>query len=218
MQITTVAFIDDHPVMREGVSAALERRKRYSLVASGSSAADIQAILVEHHPDILIVDLGMPGDAFEAIARAKGLAPSTKILVFTASTDVEDALHAFDAGAVGYALKRNAIDQLDDAMETVLRGDIYITSSMSADVMRALKEKSAKAQSDHMYGLSSRECEVVSSLMRGQKNIEIASIMKLSEKTIKNYMTALMRKFNVKNRLELMLSLQKLSKKKPERS
>ena len=218
MPTTTVAFIDDHPVLHDGISAVFEQKSQYSLVAFGTSAADVSKILAEHHPDIMIVDIGMPGDAFGAIAEASGAASSTKIIVFTASTSVEDALHAFDAGAVGYALKRHAIDQLDDAIEAVVRGDIYITSSMSAAVMQALKEKTARASADYMRDLNQKEEDIVGLLLCGKKNSEIASIMNLSEKTIKNYMTSLMQKFNVKSRLELLISAQNIYQKPPQKN
>lgn len=213
MQMVTVAFIDDHPVMHEGLSAVFERSKRYSLIASGSAAADIPIILAKHHPDIIIVDLGMPGDVFGTIADTKEAYPCAKIIVFTASTDIEDALHAFDVGAVGYALKRHAIDQLDGAIETVLRGDIYITPSMSVAFMQALKDKSANTQTDHTHDLSRREIQIINSVMLGKRNSEIASMMNLSEKTIKNYMSRIMQKFDVRNRLELMLALRGLGRK-----
>lgn len=210
MQVVTIAFIDDHPVMHEGLSAVFESRKKYSLIASGTAAADIPIILANHHPDVIIVDLGMPGDAFAAISNAKAIFPAAKIIVFTASTEIEDALHAFDVGAVGYALKRHAIDQLDDAIEAALRGDIYISPSMSVAFMQALKEKTTNTQIEHKYGLSAREIQIVSSVMSGKKNSEIAANMNLREKTIKNYMSRIMHKFNVRNRLELMLSLRGL--------
>ena len=204
----TVAFIDDHPVLHDGVSAIFERKSEYSLVAFGTSAMDICRILTEYHPDIIIVDIGMPGDTFGAIAEACMVASSIKIIVLTASTNVDDAVRAFDVGAVGYVLKRDAIDQLGDAIEFAVRGDVYITSSMLPGVMQALKGKNKPvACVEYSQNLTKKEIEIVKLLVLGKKNSEIATNMRLSEKTIKNYMTEIMQKFNVKNRLALMIEV-----------
>src|SRR5687767_4045210 len=102
---TRIAFVDDHPTLLRGMASLFASDDRYTIVGTGSSADDAVDIAVEQSPDVLIVDLSMPGDIFAAVASIAEQAPQTKILVFTAYADVDKALRIIDAGAHAFVLK-----------------------------------------------------------------------------------------------------------------
>ncbi|TCR68509.1 response regulator transcription factor [Bosea sp. BK604] len=207
----SIAVVDDHPLLMEGLAALMQRKPGFSLTAAGAAASDIYAITAKHRPDAMIVDLNMPGDAFQAIADAARAAPEMKIVVFTASTNTDHAIHALEAGAKAYVLKGSPADELIEAIETACRGEIYITACFAAKVISALQNKAQEKKAAQGAKLSVREDQIVRLLLCGKQNREIARALSLSEKTVKGYMTHLMQKLNARNRLEVVIAAQKLN-------
>ena len=206
----SVAIVDDHPMLLEGIAALLKRWGGFTLAATGIAADDIVSIARTHHPDQMIVDLGMPGDAFQAISDAMKIAPGTKIIVFTASSSTEDAIKALDIGARGYVLKGSPAEDLFQALQAVQQDDVYVTPAFATKVIYALKDQTLKRQKAITDRLSVREEQVVRLLLLGKKNNEIAHELSLSDKTVKTYMTSLMAKLNARNRLEAVIAAQRL--------
>ncbi|MGO4404682.1 response regulator [Bosea sp. RAF48] len=206
----SIAIVDDHPLLAEGISAVLSRRDNYLVVETGASAADIAEILSRRACDVLIVDLNMPGDVFGAIAELREIAPACRVVVFTASTETEHAVKALGAGAAGYVLKGSSASELLDAVEAALRGEVYITPAFAAKVIGALNNKAVEKQALLSAKLSVREEQIVRLLLCGKQNREIARSLDLSEKTVKSYMTNLMAKLRARNRLEVVIAAQKL--------
>lgn len=180
------------------------------VVSLGACASDLVTIVDTKHPDIMLVDLNMPGDAFAAIEDVSGRASDTKIIVFTASTSSDHAVRALSAGAAGFVLKGSQATELVEAIDTARRGDVFITPSFAARVISALHAKTAerRAQQNEVR-LSVREEQIVKLLLCGKQNREIASALDLSEKTVKSYMTNLMAKLHARNRLEVVIAAQK---------
>lgn len=135
----SIAIVDDHPMLMEGIAALLERQGGFTLTATGTAAGDIVSITSVHHPDEMIVDLNMPGDVFQAIADALRIAPETKIIVFTASTSPDDAIRVLDAGAKGYVLKGSPGDDLIRALQAAQQNDIYVSPSIASRLIYAFK-------------------------------------------------------------------------------
>lgn len=210
MKDISVAIVDDHPLLAEGLAMVLSRRPGFNVVTAGSSAPDIAEILRKDAPDILIVDLNMPGDVFAAIREARELAPHCKIVVFTASIDTDHAVKALGAGAAGYVLKGSTASELIEAIESAVRGEVHITPSFAAKVIGALNNKAAEKRAAESTKLSVREEQIVRLLLCGKQNREIARTLDLSEKTVKSYMTNLMTKLHARNRLEVVIAAQKL--------
>ncbi|MGO4665134.1 response regulator [Bosea sp. 2YAB26] len=206
----SIAVVDDHPLLTEGIVALLQRKGGFSLVATGSAADHITTITETHQPDAMIVDLNMAGDAFQAISDASKAAPHMKMVVFTASTSTDHAIQALDAGASGYVLKGSPADDLFDAIEAARRGEIYITPAFATKVIGALQSKALEKRAAQSTRLSVREDQIVRLLLCGKQNREIARALSLSEKTIKGYMTNLMHKLNARNRLEVVIAAQRL--------
>lgn len=206
----SIAIVDDHPLLAEGIAAALSRRENYDVVENGISAADVVGIPGRRICDVMIVDLNMPGDVFTAIADLRDIAPACRVVIFTASTETEHAVRALGAGAAGYVLKGSSAGELIEAIEAALRGEVYITPSFAAKVIGALNQKAKDKQAVISTKLSVREEQIVRLLLCGKQNREIARSLDLSEKTVKSYMTNLMTKLRARNRLEVVIAAQKL--------
>ncbi|KQQ49171.1 two-component system response regulator [Rhizobium sp. Leaf311] len=209
MSPISVALVDDHPLMLAGLTEILRKQPAFSVTATGSSADDILDIGLRLAPDVFVVDLMMPGNIFEAIAKLVEKV-RTKILVFTAMTGSDYAVRALNAGASGYVLKGSSAQELLQAIATVHRGDMFITPAFACKVIEELKLASLKKITGAEVKLSIREGQIIRMLLRGFTNRQIAADLQIGEKTVKNYMTILMQKLNVRNRLEVLLAAQKL--------
>ncbi|MGO4671164.1 LuxR C-terminal-related transcriptional regulator [Bosea sp. 2RAB26] len=211
MQDRSVAIVDEHPVLREGIAALLERCGGFTLAATGNVADDMVSITSSHRPDDMIVDLGMAGDVYRAIADAMRIAPTMKIIVFTASVSTDDAIRALGAGAKGYVLKSSPAEDLIHALQSAQRNDVYVSPSFANKLICALKDKTLERNKPACNRLSVREEQIVRLLLCGKMNSEIARELSLSTKTIKGHMTALMAKLNARNRLEVVIAAQSLA-------
>ncbi|MEP3329236.1 response regulator transcription factor [Sedimentitalea sp.] len=200
----TVAVVDDHPMLLEGLKAIFQDNEAYRVLSTGNCADDAIRIATSTEPDVLILDLNLPGDAFEAIARIVSSASVTRIVAFTASANIQHAVLALNKGASGYVLKGSTDKELFGALDTVLAGDSYITPGFAGKVISALSTGQEKTR------LSAREDQVVKLLLGGRTNREIGQELRLSEKTVKQYMSQLMQKLEVRNRVEVVLAAQQL--------
>jgi DNA-binding NarL/FixJ family response regulator len=205
---TRIAFVDDHPTLLRGMASLFASDDRYTIVGTGSSADDAVELAVEHSPDVLIVDLSMPGDIFAAVASIAEQAPQTKILVFTAYADVDKALRVIDAGAHAFVLKGRPSEDLYEAIDAIGSGELYISPGFSQHVMTGFRNRTRREKELSAARLSAREQQIVKCLLEAKTNKEIARTLGLSEKTVKHYMTNLMTKLKVKSRLEVVLAAQ----------
>lgn len=210
MNAIRIAFVDDHPTLLRGIAALFSSDDgRYDIVGTGSSATDAVALAAEHAPDILTLDLSMPGDALVAIRTIVEHGP-TKVIVFTAFANVELALKALDAGAHAFVLKGRPSEDLYAAMDSVMAGELFVSPDFSQKLMAAFRNRTKREKELQSARLSAREQQLVECLFEAKTNKEIARTLQLSEKTVKHYMTNLMNKLKVKNRLEVVLAAQAL--------
>lgn len=210
MSRVSVALVDDHPLMIEAVFSLLSRFESFEIVATGTSAKDVIEIGTLVRPHVMVVDLGMPGDVFGAISTVTSLSTATKFIAFTASNGVECAIRALDSGASGYVLKGSSSEELIEAITSVRSGETYITRNFATQVIAALRDTSLRRKAAEAVKLSIREQQIVRLLLKGKTNKEIAQAINISEKTVKHYMTILMQKLQVRNRLEVVIAAQKL--------
>jgi DNA-binding NarL/FixJ family response regulator len=218
MSTVSIALVDDHPLMIEGIVTLLSRAQGLEVLSTGSTARDIIDIASRFHPDVIIVDLSMSGDVYAAITTSIRVSPNTKIVAFTAAPGVDSAIRALDAGANGYVLKGSSARELLQAVESVCHGETYITQSFASQVIAALRNASLRRVAAEAVRFSIREDQIVRLLLRGKTNREIAVSLKISEKTVKNYMTILMQKLNARNRLEVVIAAQALTEREPDGS
>lgn len=207
-----VAIFDDHPILLAGIASLLQDWRNGELVGSGRSACELYEVVSRTGADVAVVDMRMPGSPIEAIADLATRLPHVRILAFTASTNIDLAVAALEAGCTGYLLKGCTVDELKLAIETVHAGETFITPAMAAKVIAALRAQSMPKPSSEQVRLSSREEQVLKLLLRGGTNKEIGRALSISDKTVKHYMTILMQKLNARNRIEAVLAAQQLEK------
>jgi len=207
-----LAFVDDHPTLLTGLAVIFAEDARYEIVATGASAHDAIDIARDKRPEVMILDLSMPGDVFAAIDSFAHDVPTKKLVVFTAFASVDLALRALDAGAHGFVLKGRPAEDLYEAIDAVSRGELYVSPDFSQRVMAGFRNKSRR-DTGPTAKLSDRELQLIDCLLKGQSNKEIAHELQLAEKTVKHYMSNLMTKLKVKNRLEVLLVAQELRRK-----
>lgn len=206
----SVAIVDHHPITLEALVSVIGRNADLELLGTGSAVPDILQLATDCRPDILIVEVGMPGNAFEAITSVVNGLPTVKVVAFTGVVGVASAIRALDAGAVGFVLKAAQSCELIEAIEAVARGENYITRSFASQVIAGLRDETLRRKAAAIINLTIREEQIVKLLVRGNTNKEIAARLKLSDKTVKHYMTILMQKMNARNRLEVVVAAQKM--------
>lgn len=155
----------------------------------------------------MVCDLGLPGDVIEAIRQLVRERCRTRIIVYTASTQMESCVAALEAGARGYVLKGSHGSELFTAISEVAAGQTFITPVFASAVIMAMRRVPTRPADDP--GLTRREDQIVDELMLGLSNREIAVKLQMSEKTVKYHMTQIMQKLNVRNRLEVVIEAQR---------
>ncbi|AHF88132.1 chemotaxis protein CheY (plasmid) [Rhizobium leguminosarum bv. trifolii WSM1689] len=166
----------------------------FVVVGEGASADDAATLAASHRPDVLLLDVSMPGGGIEAISEIVVGSPQTKVLMLTASEDVDPLIASLRRGAAGYVVKGIGSRGLADAIRTVVGGSRYISPSMRAKLEKTLLDRPAY--------LTPRETEVMELVAEGLTNKYIARRLDLQEKTIKHHMTEILFKLAASNRTE----------------
>jgi len=200
-----VAVFDDHPLYRQGVVAAISSQDRMQVIAEGSTAEEAVAACVGELPDIVILDVRMPGTGFAAATQIGQECPATKIVMLTVSEDDEDVLGAFRVGARAYVLKGVAGEELIGILESVHRGEVYVPQSLASRVLADMGSATTGRAEGLLGHLSDRERQILERVASGDSNKEIAYDLKISEKTVKHYMTNILQKLHARNRVEAAL-------------
>lgn len=206
----SVAFVDDHPILLEGLVSLYSNKKDLKIVGQGQNAVDAIKITEQLSPNVIVVDLSMPGDSMAAIEVIIQTMPDTKVVIFTATASIETAVKALNCGVSGYVLKGSSSTDLHDAIVAAHNGDTYMTPGFATKVIISMKAAQTRQKALQQKRLSVREEQIVSHLMRGQTNREIVRSLDISEKTVKHYMTILMQKLDVRNRVEAVIAAQKI--------
>jgi len=205
-----VAVVDDHPIFREGVAFTIRSSQAFEIVAEGSSADDAIRIAKDLLPDVILLDVSMPGGGIEAARVISAACPVVKVIMLTVSEQEEDVTQALEAGANGYILKGTSGTDLLTTLQSVSRGESYVSPGLAARLlavsMRNVRQQTRPAE---QVDLTKREEQILELVARGLTNKEIANTLNISEKTVKHYMTNVMQKLQVRNRVEAVLALQK---------
>ncbi len=210
MESISVALVDDHPLMLAGLVDLFQLSEGFTVAATGTKASDVLKISTEVAPDVFVVDLMMPGNIFEVVAKIVATSLKTKFLAFTALARSDYAVRALSVGASGYVLKGSDAGELIQGVRAVHNGDTFITPAFAGKVIEEMKINSLRKMATGSVKLSSREGQIVGMLLRGATNKQIAADLQIGEKTVKNYMTILMQKLHARNRLEVLIAAQKL--------
>jgi DNA-binding NarL/FixJ family response regulator len=200
-----IAVVDDHPLFREGVIRSLSECPGLEIVAEGASRDEAIAIAADVAPDVLLMDISMPGSGLQAIAGVLEKQPSAKIVMLTVSEASEDLALALRRGAKGYVLKGVGSQVLAEVVRTVASGDTYVAPNLSARLLASLS--GAEEKKHPLADLTQREQDVLKLVASGLSNKRIAIALDLHEKTIKHHMTRIFTKLGVTNRTEAALAL-----------
>jgi DNA-binding NarL/FixJ family response regulator len=202
-----IAVVDDHPLFREGVTRSFGEIEDFEMVGEGGSRDDALRIVRELCPDVMLMDISMPGNGLEAIAEALDYCPDLKIVMLTVSETSEDIAAALKLGAKGYVLKGVGSRGLADVVRTVASGESYVSPALSARLIAGLSAPSEASKPDPMSDLTGREQEVLRLVASGLSNKRVARELDLHEKTVKHHMTRILSKLKVTNRTEAALAL-----------
>jgi DNA-binding NarL/FixJ family response regulator len=198
-----VAVVDDHPLYREGVVSTLKAQPDIKIVGEGASLQEALSIMENTLPDVLLLDVRMPGGGLECARSVAENFPVTKIVMLTVSEDEEDVLKAFQVGARAYVLKGVAGGELLHVIRSVESGEVYVTPSLASRVLAEMTGIGAgDAEPTGIDALTKREREILERVATGDSNKEIAYDLNISEKTVKHYMTNIMQKLQARNRVE----------------
>ena len=202
-EIVRIALVDDHPMLREGVAGTLRSERDFEIVGQGETADDACRLAHELMPDVMLLDISMRGNGVKAAATISTTCPVVKLIMLTVSEDEEDVLAAFKAGARAYVLKGVSGPELIRIVRSVLAGEPYVTPSLAVGLLGDLRQTTAVA--DPLSDLTRREREILEHVAVGESNKEVALALKLTEKTVKHYMTNILQKLQVRNRVEASL-------------
>jgi DNA-binding NarL/FixJ family response regulator len=198
-----VLVVDDHPMWRDGVRADLEADGRSRVVAEAADTEQAVAVAVRERPDLVLMDLNMPGlPGTTAIRRIAEQLPATRLLVLSASAAEPDVLEAVKAGASGYLLKSATGSELSEAVQQVARGEPVFSPSLAALVLGEFRRVAAGG--DESEQLTERETEVLKLVARGYAYREIADRLVISIRTVQNHVQSILRKLQLNGRYELM--------------
>ena len=199
-----IGIADDHPMLREGVATTLRKRADLQVIEQGANAQDARDIAQRVRPDVMLMDVNMPGDVFAAVRFISTQLSDVKVLMLTVSESEDDAILALEAGACGYVLKGVSGPDLVLAIRSVARGEMYITPEFARKLLSNFKTREAEA---HKIDLTHREEQVIREVSKGLTNREVASKLLISEKTVKHHMTCVMQKLHARNRVEAVSAL-----------
>jgi DNA-binding NarL/FixJ family response regulator len=198
---TTIVLVDDHAVVRAGVRRLLEQEPLFEVIGEAESGEKAYQIFGELKPDVMVMDLSMPGmGGLEAIRRILMRYEKAKILVLSMHEDLSFANQALKLGAKGYLTKNTLADDLVKSIETVTQGDVFL----SDEIAKKMAMQSISGNQDPVHELSAREFEIFRLLAEGLDIDAIASTLNISSKTVSNYQTMIKQKLNINTPIELI--------------
>ena len=191
-----VAIADDHPVVRDGLAAMLETQSDLDVIGQAENGPDAVNLVQSEQPDVLLLDLEMPGlDGVGVLRRLREMRSRTRAIVFTVFDTDDRIIAAVEAGAAGYLLKGAPRSDVFAAVRTVAAGGSLLAPVATTAVLRRVRGDSAPA-------LTARERTVIENLARGLGNKQIAATLGISERTVKFHISAIFAKLGASNRTE----------------
>lgn len=198
-----ILVADDHPLFREGVIHSLSSEPGLVVVGQAANGEEALRLARDLLPDIVLLDISMPGlGGLVTAEKINTACPATRIVMLTVSEDEDKLVAAFKAGARGYVIKGVAARELIDVVRAAAQGEVYVSPPLAAGILIALTRSRPR---DPLEDLTERELKILRLVGEGLTNREIGHRVELSEKTVKQYMTNILQKLQVRNRVEAAL-------------
>ena len=196
MKNVRVIIADDHPIVRSGIRHELEKYGGFDVLEETDNADDALSLTLRHKPDVLILDMNMPGETrvIDVIRHLKEIEHHSRILVITAYKEAAVVIGSIQAGADGYLLKEEDIESIPVAVHTVVKGDAWVSQGVTNVLTSQMKASSQRPQ------ITERESQVLLLLTEGLKNDEIGKELGISRRTVEFHMTNIMSKLNLDSR------------------
>lgn len=195
-----LVVVDDHALFRRGLISLLEDMTEFQILGEASNGQDSLRIIENTHPDVVLLDINMPVmDGLQTLSAIRKTKPEQKVLMLTISQNDDDLIGAIVNGANGYVLKNTEPEVLRNTIMQVSQGNSVLSPEITSKVLHAVRN----SQTDRSRGLlSEREVEVLKCLARGQTTAQIATVLFISENTVKTHIRHILEKMEVNNRAE----------------
>ena len=202
-----VAVVDDHPLMRKGIVQTLASYSDLTIIGEGENADQAVELAERLLPDVMLIDINMEGGGLNALKQIAASCPAVACIVITVREDEETVSQALRVGARGYVLKGIGGSDLADTIRAIHQGEVYITPSLAARLLTTATAKPTgnASHQPRLDVLTAREDEILRLIAKGMINKEIGAVLDISEKTVKHYVTNILQKLQVRNRVEAAL-------------
>ena len=204
----TVLIVDDHPLFREGLKGLLVNDSGFKVIGEARNGSDGLKKAKQLKPDLVIMDLALPGESgLEITRKMLSLLSETRIVVLSMHSKVNYIIEAFRAGAMGYVVKESAGERLIECLEAVIKGNYFLDTCLSREVVQglmALGGSEAKVTDTIYSTLTTREQEIIRPLAEGVSTKEIAKRLCISPKTVENHRASIMGKLDLHSSMELV--------------
>jgi RNA polymerase sigma factor (sigma-70 family) len=202
----TIVLADDHTIVRHGLIKLLEAESNFKVVGEAENGREAIAKVEQLMPDVVLMDIAMPMlNGIEATRQIKKIAPKTKVIILSMHSHDRYINELFSLGASGYLLKNSTGSDIINAIHEVLKGNNYLSPSISKQVIQDYISIKKKSMADDLYGhLSNREREVFQMIAEGRPTKEIADILCISPSTVKTHRGKIMEKLQVENISQLI--------------
>lgn len=195
MKAIRTLIADDHALVRAGIRALVEKIKGVTVVAEAGKGSEAKDLISELKPDLVLLDITMPdGNGFEVLTHVQQNFPETRIIVLTVHEAGEYAIRALREGAAGFLPKSAASDELEQAIQTVMNGEVYISPETSR---KTLLEYGKGTKRDQLDALSPRQREVLRLIAEGRTTKQIAQMLEISVKTVETHRSQLMERLDI---------------------
>ena len=203
-RIIKIIIVDDHEIVSDGLESLLLLTKEMAVIGKASGYDELLTLLSKTIPDILLLDIGLPGlSGIEIATRLNNTHPEIKIIILTANCTEENIFQAIDAGVQGFLPKNTGMKTLETAIRTVFDGEEYFDSSISKIVIRYLVHQKEN-QNKHQSACTVRETEVVKLICEGLTHKEIANRLFISKRTVDSHVHNIMEKFQFHSKVEII--------------
>ena len=210
--VIRIVLADDHPIYRDGLARSLSDDAGIEVVGEASDGEDAADVVLRVKPDVVLLDISMPkGGGIGALTRIMAQDTPPRVAMLTASEADDDLMQAIKLGAMGYILKGVGAGELVDLVRELHAGRSYVSPGLAGRLLVAMRRRDAVQEVNPLDDLSKREEDILKLVAQGKSNREVGEALDLQEKTVKHYMTSILQKLQVRNRVEAaMLARQHL--------